>query len=134
MYNRNDGTDQINALQNQFTAYLALSLHRNRMQYLRKRDKLSQMELPLEDYEHGLFSRETPLQIALKALDREPLHLALENLNDRDRYIVVSHVIEGKKFTDIAQGLGMEYKAVTTAYYRALVKMKHLLEEDIDEF
>lgn len=37
MYYRNDGSDEINAVQNQFTAYLTKALRNARAQYIRSK-------------------------------------------------------------------------------------------------
>ena len=50
MYKRNDGTEQMNALQNQFTAYITTSMHRSRLLYLRRKAQIYQQEIAFEEF------------------------------------------------------------------------------------
>ena len=134
MYNRNDGSEYINALQNQFTAYLKTSLYRNKIRYMRKWDKLRTCEIPLEEYQFELFDEQTPLHILMLAIECEILQTALKSIKQRDRYILLAHVIDKKSFVEIAEELGIGYKAVTSAYYRIILKLRNILGGDFDGF
>lgn len=135
MYNRNDGSDKINALQNQFTAYLATALRRTRIRYLNKRDTLYRREVPLEDYEFELSSPDDPLLIAVNSFKAELLRQLLKEIKGRERYILLAHIFEEKGFEELGNELGMSYKAVASAYYRVLIKLRRMLGGDLhDEF
>lgn len=134
MYNHNDGSNHINALQNQFTAYLSTALRRSKIRYLQKRDKQLQKEVSLEDFDFELSEPITPLHIIIYAVDGEILRMALKKIKARERHILLARVIDEKSFAEIADELGMEYKTVTSAYYRVIVKLRKQLGGDFDEF
>ena len=52
----------------------------------------------------------------------------MKSLNEKERYVFVSKVIEERDFNEIAETMGMKYKGVTTLYYRAIAKLKTMLE------
>ena len=49
---RNDGSNEINAVQNQFTAYLTKALRNARAQYIRNKVRRLQIELAIEELEY----------------------------------------------------------------------------------
>ena len=109
MFNRNDGAGHINILQNQFTAYLSIALRRNKMQYIRKKDRVVQQELPLEDFDYELSDSQTPLHNLIYAVDGEILHIALKKIKKRERYILLARVIDEKSL----QRLPMNWECST---------------------
>ena len=52
------------------------------------------------------------------------LKIALDSLDDRERYVLVSRVIQEKSFEDIAESLGLKYNGVATIYHRTLNKLR----------
>ena len=48
MKRQNDGKDEINALQNQFTAYLLVAVRRQKFAYIDKQNKLNGRELSVD--------------------------------------------------------------------------------------
>lgn len=90
--------------------------------------------MPLEDFDYELSESITPLHIVIYAVDGEIVRMALNKIKERERYILLARVIDEKSFTEIADELGMEYKTVTSAYYRVIVKLRKLLGGDFDEF
>lgn len=128
MWERNDGKSESNILQNQFTAYLVTAIRRSKIQYLRAKAKLHQYELSLEldDYRRE-FQTEPDLldQLPLLAqLEDRRLQSALEQVKERDLYILFSRVLEERSFVELADELGIGYKAVTAIYYRLVNKIK----------
>lgn len=69
-----------------------------------------------EDYAQQVSS---PLDFENAALGR-----ALTQLKERDRYIFFARVLDERAFDDLAMELGMGYKGVAAAYYRAIEKIK----------
>ncbi|MEY8402850.1 sigma factor-like helix-turn-helix DNA-binding protein [Oscillospiraceae bacterium 44-34] len=49
---------------------------------------------------------------------------ALGQISDRERCIFFARALKKRSFEDLAAELGMGYKGVTTAYYRAVQKLK----------
>ena len=57
-------------------------------------------------------------------LDGLMLAQALGQISDRERYIFFARALEKRNFDDLAAELGMGYKGVAAAYYRAVQKLK----------
>ena len=57
-------------------------------------------------------------------LDSLMLAQALGQISDRERYIFFARALEKRSFDDLAAELGMGYKGVAAAYYRAVQKLK----------
>ena len=55
MQKRNDGKTEHEILQNQFTAYLLTAVKRQKVNYLRRYEKLQKIEIPLELQDFDLF-------------------------------------------------------------------------------
>lgn len=127
MYHRNDGSDKINALQNQFTAYLTTAVRNARGQYIRNRAKRLQREQMIEDYSAFLIAQEVDETVLLE--ETEELLAALRAINDRERYVFLARVLDEKGFDEIAAELGMSYKGVAAIYYRTIAKLRERLEE-----
>ena len=52
---------------------------------------------------------------------------ALKQLDERERYVLVARVLEGKTFDEIADKLGIKYKGVAAIYYRTTAKLRNIL-------
>ncbi len=125
---RNNGQGEDNILQNQFTTYLVTAIRWQKIAYLKKRTKLGTHELPtdfdsafaqmLETQGTSAASVEQPV------LDSLMLAQALGQISDRERYIFFARALEKRSFDDLAAELGMGYKGVAAAYYRAVQKLK----------
>lgn len=64
----------------------------------------------------------------LKAIiDFEVIRNALKNLSDRERKIIVLHIIQDKDFNEISKEFGLTYKGTATVFYRAISKLRHML-------
>lgn len=137
MRQRNNGQDENEILQNQFTAYLATAVIRRRKDYLEKISRhnveyLTDSVLPEFEYtlEQEVFS-DLPLEMQLE--DRA-LIKALKELNPKERHVFLGRVLDGKDFESMAEELGLGYKGIAAVYYRAIHKIKKKLEVGKDEF
>lgn len=128
---RNDGSNEINAVQNQFTAYLTKALRNVRAQYIRNKVRRLQMELAIEELVYLEIPAEDQME---KMTDTEEVLAALHVIREKERYVVLARVIDEKGFETIAEELGMSYKGAAAIYYRAIHKLKHLLGGDRNEF
>ena len=63
----------------------------------------------------------------------DALDQTLAKLDDRERYVLLSRVLEEKSFETIGKELGLKYKGVTALYSRTLAKVQKMLEEARDE-
>lgn len=131
MYYRNDGSDEINAVQNQFTAYLTKALRNARAQYIRNKLRRLQIELALDEMEYLTLPAENSME---KLADAEDLLAALQLIKAKERYVLLARVIEEKGFEEIAADLGMSYKGAAAIYYRTIEKLRRILGGDKNEF
>lgn len=131
MYYRNDGSDEINAVQNQFTAYLTTALRNARAQYIRNKVRLLQIELTIDEIEYLGVPAENQME---KLSDIEDLFSALQIIKKKEQYVLIARVIDEKGFEEIAAELGMSYKGAAAIYYRTIEKLKHMLGGGRDEF
>ncbi len=134
MWQRNDGSDPINAVQNRFTAYLTRAIGRQRSQYIRKKEQKEFVEIHMDPMEHEyLWPEEVDLLIDLSPLDQmenQQLLSALMGLTERDRYILLANVLDARDFNSLSRGLGLGYKGVAAAYYRAVRKIRREMRGD----
>lgn len=127
MFNRNNGSDEHDILQNQFTAFLTTAVSNARIDYLRVRIRRLQRELITEEYEL-LFSQETDYIETFS--ENDALYHAMQEIKEKECYVVLARIIDEKGFDEIANELGVGYKAVAAIYYRAIKKLKHILGGD----
>lgn len=131
MRNRNDGNDPINAVQNRFTAYLTQAVGRQRGQYLKKKAQRTAVESDIDPMEHEyLWPEEVDMLAGLPPLaqvENQRLLRALVSLIDRERYILLAHVLDERDFSELSAELSLGYKGVAAAYYRAVQKIKQEL-------
>ena len=129
MFKRNDGKG-VNALQNRFTALLKTALRNRKIDYITEQGKRYGKEFPLVDYV-GLAGDEYDFIQAI--IDYDVLKTALKSLSDREKKIIVAHILEDKDFAEIGS-LGLTYKGTATAFYRAITKLRETLGRYRDEF
>ena len=55
---------------------------------------------------------------------------ALDQLQKRERYILLARILEERSFTELAQELQIGYKGAAAIYYRALSCIREKLEEE----
>lgn len=132
MWQRNNGQGESNILQNQFTAYLVTALQWRKIGYLRKLTRLGACEFPI-DFDGSLgqvlkIHEENTFTIEQSVLDSIVLLQALNQLKKRDRYIFLAHALGERNFEELAAELGLTYKGVSTAYYRAIRKLEENCE------
>jgi len=124
----NDGKAEANMVQNRFTKYLVVSVHRKKSVVLQSRRKIRDSENFTDDWEAlpGIAVEEDYTQQVSSPLDFEntALSRALAQLKERDCYIFFARVLDEKEFYDLATELDMGYKGVAAAYYRAIEKIK----------
>lgn len=124
----NDGKDEANMVQNRFTKYLVVSVHRKKSAILQGRRKIRNSESSTDDWDAlpGIAVEADYAQQVSSPLDFEnaALSRALAQLKERGRYIFFARVLDEKEFDDLAAELGMKYKGVAAAYYRAIEKIK----------
>lgn len=125
MLPRNNNITEDEILQNQFTAYVSLAIRHRRIDYIRKLERKNCKELSLSEVEDFMPDEDDRVD---KLLEYESLRRALHQIREKERKIVLARVIEEKPFTEIAQEMGMTYKAVTHLYYRVMKRLKVHME------
>lgn len=123
-------------LQNRFTAYLLTAVQREKTAYLRKKWRQEENEILTDFLDNPTLKvvmpnmlENLPLQMQLE--DIELLRI-LEQLSKRDRYILLTKILEDRSLGDLAAELGMRYSSVASAYERAIQKIRKGKEEDHD--
>ncbi len=124
MWQRNNGENELEILQNRFTAYLMAAIKRHRQDYIKKlavqdREVLVE-EVPETGEEQDMF-RELPIMMQL---EDNRLFYALKTLNERERRIFLGRVLDEKSFLELAQENGLGYKGAAAIYYRTIRKME----------
>lgn len=132
MWQRNNGRNESDILQNQFTAYLMTAIQRRRDEYMRKIWKRLERECLVSEMqpEQGYDSEqeilgELPL---LLRLENDTLLYALKKISERERHVFLSRVLDEKSFESLASELGLSYKGVAAIYYRTVEKIKKRME------
>ena len=114
--------EQNDIIQNQFSAYVKTAIRNRRIRYLTNQSKRVKNETAIVEYEIYLYDNDDYIQ---RMIDFDCLKAAFRLLNDKERRIVISHLIEDKSFSEIAQELQMTYKGVTSLYYRTIKKIQY---------
>lgn len=134
MLKRNDGSDPVNAVQNRFTAYLAQAIGHQKGQYIRKKEKKDSVESHIDPIEHEyLWPEEVDMLAGLPPLaqmENQRLLSALMNLTERERYILLAHVLDERDFSSLSAELGLGYKGVAAVYYRTVQKIQREMRGD----
>ena len=125
MYKKNNGLTEQEKLQNKFSAYIETTIVRYRMTYLRYKNR---NYIDLCDTEEEFESIPDTTDLVHDICSADCISNALKSLNEKERFVFVSKVIEERDFNEIAETMGMKYKGVTTLYYRAIAKLKTMLE------
>lgn len=113
MFNKNDGSNEHDILQNQFTSFLSFAISNARIDYIRAKIKRLQREQITEQFEI-LFAEET-FQIE-DFMENESVSQAIRRIHEKERYVFLSRVVEEKKFKEIAVALNMSEKGVAAIY------------------
>lgn len=138
MWQRNSGKSETEIIQNQFTAYLTTAVQRRRNDYLQQLDRRRQIETLTEDFP---FMPECSIEQdmllglpALMQLEDSALFQALKELSERERYIFLARVLDGKDFETLAEEMELGYKGVSAVYYRTAQKIRRKMEVMKNEF
>jgi RNA polymerase sigma factor (sigma-70 family) len=128
MWHNNHGQAEDEILRNRFTAYLLTAIQRRRKDYLQHLMKNMEVNGLLEPIEaDGCYDiedealAEMPLMMKL---ENQELLLALQQLGERERYVLLNRALEEKSFEMLSLELGLTYKGVSAIYYRAVHKVK----------
>ena len=101
--------------------------------YLSQRHRQQQHERPMEPdrqpisaeaWEDEYFRRMELLMEYRAVLE------ALDQLQKRERYILLARILEERSFTELAQELQIGYKGAAAIYYRALSRIREKMEEE----
>lgn len=125
MWQKNNGIGEINTLQNRFTKYLMTSIKRDKAKYLAKRSKVGECEVSTDPHRIGL----TDVSIH-QVFDGIMLEQILNQISERERYILLSRILDNRDFEDLAKELGIGYKGIYSVYCRTLQKLRCILEGD----
>ncbi len=125
MNRKNPGITKQEKLQNRFTAFITICINRARIDYFHENDTRSQYTYYVENEQIALIPDNTTFISNLYTKDT--LVYALKKLSDREYYILIAHVLEGKSFDEIAINLDLKYKGVAAIYYRTILKLKRSL-------
>lgn len=134
MEHRNDGQNEVLALQNCFTAYLLAALKRKRRDHIQKQRRLKHHEFPT-DFQDAVLADSS----ACDMLDRAPLSWQFENqallsaldqLTARERYILLERVLNERSYNELGKLLGLRYNGMAAAYHRVIIKLRKKLGDD----
>lgn len=138
MWQKNDGHNEADKLQNRFTAYISVAIQRRRNAYIMQSVRQQQLETltenPVSGSEYDILDDilgELPL---LMQLENDKLLYALKELDERERQIFLARVLDDKSFEELAGVIGLSYKGVAAIYYRALRKIRNRMKEADNEF
>lgn len=124
----NDGKDEASMVQNRFTKYLVVAVHRKKSAVLQSYRRILDSESSTDDWDAlpGITVEEDYAQQISSPLDFEnaALSRALAQLKERERYIFFAHILDERGFSDLAAEFSMGYKGIAAAYYRAIEKIK----------
>ena len=92
---------------------------------LKLRERGKRADIPVEDWESYLESRDT-----VTPEDRLILRACMNHLSDEERQIVVLHAVAGFKHREIADLTGLSLTGVLSKYSRALKKLTQYMEQE----
>ena len=132
---RNNGMGEDNIIRNHFTAYVKCRVERRKWRIIEKRNRVAKNEVTV-DFE-SYFADSVGVADAVTGSDRDPitwenerLVSAFLSLSKRDQIIVFAHVLDEATYDEIGGMIGMTGKGASTAYYRAVEKMRSLMETE----
>lgn len=125
MFKKNNGSNEHDILQNQFTSYLSLAVSNARIDFIRAKIARLKREQATDQYEL-LFTQEI-FQLEV-FFENETLKQAIKDIREKERYVFLARVLEDKKFKEIAEELDMGEKGVAAIYYRTVKKLRDMLE------
>ena len=128
VFQRNEGQEQDEILQNRFTSYLLAAVHRRRAQYIDEEVKAQKISSLMEER-----TMDSTFDLEEEALSEIPLYMRLQNeklfwslstLTERERYVFFNRALDERSLDELAAELGLSYKGVAAIYYRAVQKIK----------
>lgn len=125
MKKRNNGFTEQDKLQNEFTAFITVSFERTKLKYIKREAYRLRLIGEMEDEKFALIPDGTDFVETF--CENEALAYALKQLDERERYVLVARVLQGKTFDEIAEKLGIKYKGVAAIYYRTTAKLRNIL-------
>lgn len=132
MWIKNKGQTEDEILQNRFTAYLMTAIQRRRKDYVQQ--MLKNMEIAglldtIQTDETFNLEKEVISDFPLMMqLENEELLQGLQQLGERERYVLLNRALEEKSFEMLSLELGLTYKGVSAIYYRAIQKIKNRMK------
>lgn len=129
MNKRNNGTAEYEILQNRFTSFICTSMRNARINYLKKESVRANHTYEMEDEKFALIPDDSDFVSVL--CNSESLSNALKQIDERERMVILSRVLEEKSFEEIADKLGLKYKGVAAIYYRGIAKLRDILKGEL---
>ena len=130
LWQRNNGQAR-EELQIKFTGYLIQAVRRTQRDYLKALYAYSNQEtltdtifVVSQTLEQEVMER-LPLW---ENIESGALLYALKQLDERERYLFLAHVLDKRPFDVIGVQLGLSYKGAAAVYYRAIRKLKKSIE------
>ena len=130
MWQRNNGQAR-EELQIRFTGYLIQAVRRTQRDYLRALCKYGENEILTEVFcaVSQTLEQEVMERLPLwEKIESGALLYALKQLDERERYVFLAHVLDKRPFDVIGMQLGLSYKGAAAVYYRAIRKLKKNIE------
>ncbi len=133
-WQRNEGREQDEVLQNKFTAYLLSAVQRRKALYIDTLVKVQQISHLIEET-----ATDSTFELELEALQGIPLYMRIQNenlfwslshLTERERYVFFNRALDERSLDELAAELGLSYKGVAAIYYRAIQKIKKKMKGD----
>ena len=125
MFKKNNGSNEHDILQNQFTSYLSLAISNARIDFIRAKIARLKHEQVTDQYEILLTQEVMEVEAIF---ENEALTQAIKDIKEKERHVFLARVLEDKKFKEIAEELGMGEKGVAAIYYRTVKKLRDILE------
>lgn len=128
---QDDEQNEARDLQNHFTAYLLSAIRRRKKDYLNKQRCLMNHEVSADFQEIAVPDQNTldlmeQLPVLMR-LEDTALLKAIERLEEPERMILFTRVLEGYSYNELAHKLGLRYKGASAAYYRVVQKLRRIL-------
>lgn len=116
---RNPGINESDIVQNRFTAYVQTAVYHYRERYISRKENKMQHEVSYEEQEPYL----RPLPSA-QDFENAVLTQIWDDLREKDRIILLRHIVSGETLTEIAADLQMPYVTVKSIYKRVKEKLR----------
>ena len=130
MWQRNNGQAR-EELQIRFTGYLIQAVRRTQRDYLRALCKYGENEILTEVFcaVSQTLEQEVMERLPLwENIESGALLYALKQLDERERYVFLAHVLDKRPFDVTGVQLGLSYKGAAAVYYRYIRKLKKSIE------